>query len=174
MQSIAAPINAETAALDDGQSVDEVIAHWAKENDLVVTKGARESVKSIIFNTNTYKKPSITIYPYPSDPEVIGSEAPREKKVGGRSYDPKWVASRDSIPSILTRYPTVILAVQPVPPRDYSVRINGEELPVSEKAVYCVAPGSVTVRIERKGKPPCDWKGSVSEGQNQLILCTLK
>ena len=84
VQSIAAPINAETAALDDGQSVDEVIAHWAKENDLVVTKGARRSqVKSIIFNTNTYKKPSITIYPYPSDPEVIGSEAPREKKVGG-------------------------------------------------------------------------------------------
>jgi hypothetical protein len=78
------------------------------------------------------------------------------------------------IGGLLQRYPQLHLLVEPVPPRDYSVKINGRAYDATEKALYGVASGVVImVRIERSGKVPCEWSGTVSEGQVQTIPCTL-
>jgi hypothetical protein len=78
------------------------------------------------------------------------------------------------IGEFLQTYPRLHLVVQPVPPRDYSVKINGRTYQPTEAALYGVVAGAIVrVRIERAGKPPCEWTGTVSDGQVQNIPCTL-
>lgn len=75
---------------------------------------------------------------------------------------------------ILQTYPQLHLVVQPVPPRDYSVTINGQTYDATDMGLYGVVPGAtITVRVERPGKQPCDWSGQVMGGQVQTIACTL-
>lgn len=75
-------------------------------------------------------------------------------------------------PKIQT-YPVVKLVVVPVPPRDYSIRINKREQSASEAASYRVPKGQVEVIVERAGKPPCVWKGPLLPGQVKTINCPL-
>ena len=56
--------------------------------------------------------------------------------------------------SILARYPTIHLVVQPVPPRDYSVKINGEDYPATESSVWR-AP-----RLSQRQDRAC-WKAAM-------------
>jgi len=74
------------------------------------------------------------------------------------------------IGDLLQTFPQLHIVVQPVPPRDYSVKINGRTYAATEVALYGVVAGAIVmVRIERAGKPPCDWSG----GQVQTVSCTL-
>jgi hypothetical protein len=78
-----------------------------------------------------------------------------------------------NIGKILQIYPQLHLAVQPVPPRDYSVKINGGIYEATEMALYGVSPDVlIMVRIERAGKA-CEWSGLVSTGHVVEVKCTL-
>jgi hypothetical protein len=78
------------------------------------------------------------------------------------------------IGQVLQKFPQIHIVVQPVPPRDYSVKINGRIYDATERALYGVAAGAIVmVRIERVGKPACDWSGRVSEDQVQTVTCAL-
>ena len=85
----------------------------------------------------------------------------------------EFVSNPATYTNFLERYATVQLDVRPIPPRDYKVVINGEPCEATERAVYRVLPGSVTVEVTRIGKPPCSWKGSVASGHEQLVKCSL-
>src|SRR5262249_39637562 len=61
--------------------------------------------------------------------------------------------SIESISSWLERFPTVRVVVQPAPPVDYIVAINGEKCP-PEKGLYRVPAGLVDVQVTRVGKSP--------------------
>jgi len=74
--------------------------------------------------------------------------------------------------SFLQKFPTVRLTVRPVPPIDYTVTINGQDCP-PDVGLYKVHVGIVEVRVVRTGKPPCAWKGTLSEGQTQAVACHL-
>jgi hypothetical protein len=71
----------------------------------------------------------------------------------------------------LERFPTIHLVVQPAPPRDYSVAINGEDCPATERGLYKVPFGSVEVRVVRTGRPPCVWSGKLVDGRTQEVSC---
>jgi hypothetical protein len=73
----------------------------------------------------------------------------------------------------LQKFGTIQIKVNPVPPRDYSVTINGESCPATEKGEYKVMPGNSTVKVTRPTKPSCDWSGSIAEGGVQLVACSL-
>jgi hypothetical protein len=105
---------------------------------------------------------------------VFSSSAPA-RSGGNSAWD--WVlhiVDYTKIGSLLQKYPQVHLVVQPVPPRDYSVKINGSTYDATEPSLYGVAAGvTIMVRVERSGKPPCEWSGIVSDGQVQMVDCTL-
>jgi hypothetical protein len=75
--------------------------------------------------------------------------------------------------SLLVRYPNIHIVVQPVPPIDYVVQIDGKIFRTTEQGLYGVPPGVVVaVRVQRPGRPPCNWSGRVM-GQEQVVMCML-
>jgi hypothetical protein len=73
----------------------------------------------------------------------------------------------------LQKFSTIKLEVQPAPPRDYSVVINGEKCPATDEGIYKVLPGNADVNVTRPAIAPCIWHGPVTEGQIQVVNCKL-
>ncbi|TPL71894.1 hypothetical protein FJ941_28320 [Mesorhizobium sp. B2-3-13] len=73
----------------------------------------------------------------------------------------------------LEQLPLVTVIVEPVPPVDYLVDINGEQVHSVKKGVYRVDPGDVVVRVARPTRPACLWKGSLKLGDQQTVTCKL-
>lgn len=92
------------------------------------------------------------------------------KEVRESLAHPYWGYS--ALPStwtVLEKLPILRITVQPVPPRDYSVKIKDHDYGAIEK--ICVRAGSISLRIERAGKPACHWAGTLSEGDEQTVAC---
>jgi hypothetical protein len=70
-------------------------------------------------------------------------------------------------------YATIRLSFSPAAPRDYKVVISGEKCPTTDKAMYLVPPGKVSVTVTRAGKPPCAWAGTVAGAKEQSVECRL-
>src|SRR5262245_34351879 len=68
-------------------------------------------------------------------------------------------------------YPRVQLDIQPVPPRDYKVLINGEQCPATMESQYAIRSGKVSVVVTRDPKPPCRWEGMLTSGAVQVVTC---
>jgi hypothetical protein len=78
---------------------------------------------------------------------------------------------KNSISISLESFPTIHISVDPIPPRDFKVSINGEDCPATEAGLYKVPVGSAQVSVVRSGKTPCTWSGSMARGQTQLVSC---
>jgi hypothetical protein len=68
------------------------------------------------------------------------------------------------------RFPKVQLDVRPVPPRDYTVLINDEPCPATEKSEYLVRSGRISLIVTRESKT-CRWSGQLAPGQVQIVPC---
>jgi hypothetical protein len=140
------------------------------------------------------RRRSATLRGYPGDvvvtakePEHWGEEdvpaakSHREPDMADLPQQQSWSISQfletifgDSLDELLEMYPKLHIVVQPIPPRDYSVKINGRIYQATETSLYGVSSSVVvTVRVERLGKPPCEWSGKLPKGQVQTIACTL-
>src|SRR5262245_46201604 len=75
--------------------------------------------------------------------------------------------------SWIVRFPTIRIEVQPSPPRDYSISINDEDCPPTERSMYRVPTGITRVRVERAGHPPCLWDGNLIVGRVYDVRCNL-
>jgi hypothetical protein len=73
----------------------------------------------------------------------------------------------------LEQFSTIKLVVQPAPPRDYKVIINGEECPATEAGIYKVLPGDSVIDATRPSKQKCEWHGSIAAGATQEVDCPL-
>jgi hypothetical protein len=72
----------------------------------------------------------------------------------------------------LDKWPIIKLDVEPVPPRDYVVSINGQTVETTERSEYAVAPGTFVVMLVTRAKyAPCAWSGRVD--RNQQVTCHL-
>lgn len=102
--------------------------------------------------------------PAPSAGASIGSAAPADPSGSGAPGASAgyfgWIA--DWVMPSLRKLPTIQLTVNPSPPRDYQVKINGEECPATEQGRYAVAPGDIVVSVTRTGRPECAWRGRVT------------
>lgn len=73
----------------------------------------------------------------------------------------------------LERLPRVTVVVDPVPPVDYLVEINGERVRTTDKGQYRVDVGDVVVRVTRASRQDCLWKGNLQVGAEQQVACKL-
>ncbi|MDE5457640.1 hypothetical protein GWE18_33475 [Bradyrhizobium sp. CSA112] len=71
----------------------------------------------------------------------------------------------------LQRFPTVRVVVQPTPPKDFLLTINGEQCPATEKAMYRVPAGAVTIRVWRQGSAPCEKTYNTVAGAVYDVQC---
>jgi hypothetical protein len=124
---------------------------WAKENKVFVTASARKQLSEKL----------MVMGAYPTGP---AKKAYKAEKKAEKAYYAAF--------GFLRKFPAVRVTVRPVPPIDYTVAINGQDCP-PDVGVYKVHVGAVEVRVVRTGKPPCTWKGTLSEGQTQAVACNL-
>jgi hypothetical protein len=118
------------------------IDRWAEDNRVYVTKQLREEARAQQLTVD-------------EEGNVRGPTVP----TGATAWT--WMA----------RFPTIHLIVQPIPPRDYSISINGEDCPATERSLYKVPVGPTTVRVERSGKAPCLWSGTMMDNRTQDVSC---
>ena len=138
------------------------IDRWAADKHVYVTKQARnEALQAAAKAAEAARiaaKPSqMATIVRESQPPIPRSRAEAE--------------TREPAVGWLEKFPTIRLIVQPAPPRDYSVAINGEECPATERSLYKVPYGAVEVRVVRSGKPPCVWTGRLMDGRTQEVPC---
>lgn len=83
-----------------------------------------------------------------------------------QTFDPRHILE------VLNKLPTIFVVVTPVPPRDYRISINGQDVQVTDKSEYGVPRGKVKVSVIRSGKPPCTWAGTLRGSQNETVNCS--
>jgi hypothetical protein len=72
----------------------------------------------------------------------------------------------------LDTLPTIRVLVQPKPPQDFQLTINGESCPATEKAMYRVPAGAVTVKVWRQGTAVCEKMYTTRPGSTYDVQCT--
>jgi hypothetical protein len=154
---LAITLVSSSALAQDRKLVDDWVDRWSEQNEIHVTKSARGDVFSSLHRPAFSK----------AEEERIQQERAKVTTIETRPgvLDPY---SGHRVNSFLERFPTIRIVVQPTPPRDYSVSINGEDCPATEKSLYKVPAGVIEVRVERPGKPPCVWSGPVFSGQKEV------
>src|SRR5262245_3316944 len=75
--------------------------------------------------------------------------------------------------TILQKFATIQLIINPALPQDYNLKINGEDFADTGQTIFRVLPGNVTVNVVRAAKPPCTWEGTIAAGKQQLVSCSL-
>jgi hypothetical protein len=182
------------AQTHDPIDVDVATERWASENNVFVTKSARDQLHELLVASlsNSVGLPKESLSAVGQELRDTGSL--RFARVGPPTRSPGLFSvpttvgavqvtseqasvlakllSMESISSWLARFPSIRVIVQPAPPVDYNIAINGEKCP-PDKGLYRVPAGLVDVQVTRFGKAPCVWRGSVLQGQTQDVSCSL-
>jgi hypothetical protein len=166
---------------------DALTARWAAGNQVYVTKKAREAAFSkALAEDAKLRNVSPVVAALPAPQEVQAQREPVARPMtdqeraavekaraaaNAREEEERRERMAPTFNTWLVRFPTIRLIVQPAPPRDYRVAINGEDCPATERGLYKVPAGPVMVRVVRTGKPPCVWNGNLEEGRTQEVPC---
>jgi hypothetical protein len=81
--------------------------------------------------------------------------------------------STERATTFFERFAAIKLVVQPAPPRDYKVVVNGEECAATDAGVYKVMPGESAINVTRPSKPQCEWHGPIATGATKEVDCSL-
>jgi len=103
---------------------------------------------------------------------ISGVARQRESEEGYASADPSQPGTIRNVALWLERFPTIRVVVQPTPPKDFLLTINGESCPSTEKAMYRVPVGEVKVRVWRPGTSICEKTYNTSPGSAYEVQCT--
>jgi len=187
MSLVASPLLAQSRS-----DVDAITDQWAADKQVHVTNSLKNFVHGVVAsqapNSNVKVTPPVressgrvSRQIAPQTPESVEIQAATKKatEVLGQATDEAKAEAAQGRPTLnltilngwLERFPTIHLSVQPVPPRDYNVTINGEDCPSTERGLYKVPFGHVEVRVERTGKPLCQWNGQLTDGRTQEVAC---
>jgi hypothetical protein len=135
-----------------GQTSDRLLDTYASSTGAYITTGARQFAKTIPKSKHEkWAKWRRPLYAY-----------------AGGSSSSSWSWNTFAI---VSKLPTVVLSVQPVPPKNYQVWINGEKCPLTDTAKYLVPPGTIQVKVTYPGKTPCNWSGTLSGSDEQEVDC---
>jgi len=156
-------VKIDCAQTEESYDLRQALESWSSEHKVVVTKSMQKALEwelSSTFTSNGLWGERLA---------SADSTAENQRKDRESQRDYSW-EQRRKVWSILGKYPTLHLVIEPVPPRDYSIEINGAIYPVTDASMYGVAPGSVKVRVYREGKSPCIWSG-VATAPTQTVNC---
>jgi hypothetical protein len=139
--------------------VDNLIDRWAAEKQIYVTKRAREETRKAFSSVSECPKKS-------KDGKCIGVQG---RGIELRNARP----AANELRGWIEKFPIIRVIVEPTPPRDYTITVNGEDCTSHNKDAFKVPAGVAEVRVERLGKPPCVWSGHVTSGRTQEVACNL-
>jgi hypothetical protein len=189
-----------SSALAQNRELDAVIEEWQTKTGIVVTQAARKRIAEEINERAAFivATPMTTGRVDRASPGRVASDSAAATTgsataggsagtgAAGQSTSNTTVAASrfeearralvgfEVLAPRLRRFPNVRVSVQPTPPRDYIVEINGDRYEATEQGLYGIVPNApVSVRVIREGKPPCAWQGAVREGTEQTIKCQL-
>jgi hypothetical protein len=161
------------------QRLHQVTEAWTKETGIYVPRAVRkeyiEGISNQIARDVSEREASATVVKK-WDPSVR-AEAWRTKKDQVADTATLTANALDRLATLravgfwLERYPTIRVIVRPTPPKDFLLTINGELCPATEKAMYRVPIGAVTIRVWRQGSAPCEKTYAASEGQVYDVHC---
>lgn len=177
-------------------STEMSIQSWSASKGIYVLKLARESVSRSMaskidsdptISFGPKKKLSSAIASYGAlDLNYSNRPGPRERTVTAvlptkedielsyeAAYSVSNVFSFVFVSIVLDQLPTIHVVVEPAPPRDYRIVINGEDCPPTEESQYAAPAGAINVSVQRAGKKPCTWSGKLASGQAQQVKCSL-
>lgn len=97
----------------------------------------------------------------------FGWEDPTQFATVGSTLKPELISLK------LEKMPCITVVVDPVPPVDYRIEINGDPVRVNDKGRYRVDAGEVVVRVTRAARQDCHWKGTLQLGAEQQVACKL-
>jgi hypothetical protein len=184
---VASPLLAQSRS-----DVDAITDRWAADKQVHVTNSLRNFVHGVVGSQapnsgvkvtppvrETNGRVSRQIAPQTPESAQIQAATKKATEVLGQATEEAREEVAKGRPTLnltildgwLERFPTIHLIVQPVPPRDYNVTINGEDCPTTERGLYKVPFGRVEVRVERTGKPSCLWNGQLVDGRTQEVAC---
>ena len=70
--------------------------------------------------------------------------------------------------------PTLTVLVEPVPPLDFEIEINGRRLrEINPNGAYAIEAGEVDLLVTRATRPDCKWKGHLKTGEKRSIKCKM-
>ncbi|ESZ21397.1 hypothetical protein [Mesorhizobium sp. L48C026A00] len=172
---------------------DTIVSKWADERGEIVTPAARVAALKafsdlFIARAFTLQMPPdataniakvisgagyVAVLP---DKVVVGSGENRQIFALSGQAQADAVAKAlepDLLFAQLVEFPLVTVHVDPAPPVDYTVEINGERVQAREKGVYRVDIGEIAVRVTRAPHPDCLWKGTLKARDKQQVDCQL-
>jgi hypothetical protein len=181
----------DNALCQTTRDMDREINAWADQKGVVVTKTARDELGQALVGfvkinapavgfgaseinslERSARESSMTLQDSTSPIARYVVVSPNASTVPVNAFQTQFVfALFGLVTPTLERFPNIRLVVQPVPPRDYTVHINGQRYEATERGLYGVAPGRVGVRVIRETKPPCAWEGMVLRDSEQLVSC---
>lgn len=152
----------EIAAISEGIKNGSLTANVVPARDLTGLLGSRVLVRSIQITEATLP-----------DGTLAKSHRNLEADIDQNAFNNVRQLILGSLLTVLQQFAAVQLAVTPAPPRDYTVKINGEDVQATEQGLYRVSPGNVTVIVTRAAKRPCNWRGQIGAGKQQVVSCAL-
>jgi hypothetical protein len=107
----------------------------------------------------------------PPDPTNDPDRRSDLKGLGSMTNDPEF--SKMVLGMWLRQFPLLKVIVQPTPPKEFLLTINGEPCPATEKATYRVPRGAIRVRVWREGRPLCEKTYNTVDRGEYLMECAL-
>lgn len=81
--------------------------------------------------------------------------------------------SEASVSKLLRKRPRIKITVEPIPPIDYVILINGNLERTTEQGEYLVDEGLTQVLVHRGEREDCTWEGTLAEGDVKLVHCQM-
>jgi hypothetical protein len=164
------------ALAQSSPALDALIDRWAADNDVYVTKRVREeAIAEMVLPAKPVCRIVDVTIRNPDGSTTTRKEQNCQELTKAVTAAPGETYEQTRFKGFWTgwieRYATIRLSVQPAPPRDYTVGINGEDCKAVESGVYKVPNGPVEVRVVRQGRTPCRWSGRVTDGRTQEVVC---
>jgi hypothetical protein len=160
MCSVYTPALTTSAA---SQTLDSALDAYVSNSGIYVTAAARRFAKSFPASGQHTTEWLAT--------RDTAKQATTEMTLGHNQNPKEWETMAGWLSGFLWKLPTIVLHVQPIPPKNYQVRINGENCPLTDQAKYLVPPGATVVEVTFPGKKACKWSGSLSESDQQNVDC---
>lgn len=175
-------------------TLEKVIAQWSTEAGIIVTPAAAEAALKDVatkISTNALKagvdpvqvakfatviEQGGYVSTVPGGIVGEGDAGKADLRLGGShlyaeivsTLQPKYVFMQ------LYQYPTLTVLVEPVPPVDFVIEINGwRPREAKPDGTYAFEPGEIDLLVTRNNRPDCTWKGRLEAGQKFSVSCKM-
>lgn len=188
----ALPVQAQEVKVD--VVLNKVIDQWSAETGIIVTPAAAEATLknvAIEFSTNAVKagfdpvevakfaaviEQGGYVSTVPGGITGEGDSGQTSLKFNGSRlyYETVGTVQPAYVFMQLYQLPTLTVLVEPVPPVDFVIEINGRRpKEIKPDGTYALEPGDINLIVTRHDRPDCTWNGRLDVGQKHSVTCKM-